>query len=41
MKWFMKGKDGDIILYDNDPLHYLANTKLVLVRREVIYKEEF
>lgn len=32
------GKDADIVVYDNDPLHYMTNTKLVMINGKVVYR---
>ena len=32
------GKDADIVIYDNDPLHYMSKVKTVIVNGVVAYK---
>ena len=33
------GKDADIVIYDNDPLHYMTKVKYVFVNGQIAYKD--
>ena len=34
------GKDADVVIWDNHPLHYLTKTDFVFINGEIVYKKE-
>jgi imidazolonepropionase-like amidohydrolase len=34
-----KGKDADLVIWDNNPLHYLTKTDLVMINGEIAYEK--
>ncbi|HHX22783.1 MAG TPA: amidohydrolase family protein [Thermoanaerobacterales bacterium] len=35
-----EGKDADIVIWDNHPLHYLTKTDYVIINGEIVHKQQ-